>query len=302
MGANQSPGGKGPIDDTVKATLGATAGLVGGLIGSAAEAGKTPPGAQQKMGPQNIPSNIPSNQPGTTGAGGLGGGQVASGNQASPPMPVGPSNSAKKGAKKRTVNKQPPKGQKSPPKQVQEQPKKSKEPDPEPTPPKAAAKKSSTKSLKDYRPMIVGDRQPELLRSVYKDLEFEELSHSIFIPKFEGYENVYFVHPVTQPRAGPASIDFSLTRSYSGTLHLWVKNYPFRRNRDKAKGSIIKIKTSKNGREVPLQQEEIPIQDEWTELEIEFDHQTLRIEQVGLDGDCDGLFVRWEFEEKGAEK
>ena len=82
------------------------------------------------------------------------------------------------------------------------------------------------------------------------------------------------------------------------TLKLLLKNYPFARS--KSRGCLIRIKSREKGREVILQSEEIPIEDEWTELTVEFDHQPIRIEQVALDWDCEGLFVHYEFEEKSS--
>src|SRR5262249_39729775 len=92
------------------------------------------------------------------------------------------------------------------------------------------------------------------------------------------------------------TIDFSSTRAHAGTLKLSVKNYPYPRT--KSRGAIIRVKTKDKARDVILLTEEIPIEDEWTELTVEFDHQPLRIEQVALDWDCEGMFVHEECEEK----
>jgi len=142
--------------------------------------------------------------------------------------------------------------------------------------------------------MILADPRPELLRDKYPDLEFIEEKYHVLIPKFEDYENVLFLHPLSESR--PATLDFAITAKYAGTLHLAVKNYPFARS--KSRGTLIRIKKKEKGRDVLLQAEEIPIEEEWTELTVEFDHQPIRVEQVALDWDCEGLFLHYEFEEK----
>jgi len=161
-------------------------------------------------------------------------------------------------------------------------------------PPQVVKKTPRVRKLADSSPLIFSEPRPELLRDKYPDLEFTEEKYHLIIPEFEGYENVLFLHPLSENR--PASLDFSVTTQHTGTLHLSVKNYPY--TRSKSRGTLLRVRTRIKGRDTILKTEEIPLSDEWTKLSIPFDHQSLKIEQMALDWDCEGLFVHYEFEEK----